>query len=89
MEVIVLLAIAVVVGIPAIAIVALVRTNSTRKLLEDYAYKTIDLQEEIAKLRRELALLTKQVDRQSTLATPASLDAQVRAPEQAQEPVLS
>ena len=88
MEMIALLAIAALVGIPIIAIVALVRTNTIRRLLEDYSYKTIDLQEEIARLRRELALLTRKVEQQSA-APPALPEAEVRAQERVREPAAA
>src|SRR5271163_4476276 len=56
MELIVVLVVGVVLGIPAIAIIALVRSATTRRLLEEYA---ADLHREANELRVEVATLHK------------------------------
>jgi hypothetical protein len=68
MEILGLLAIGIVIGIPAIAIVALVRSRKAESRIEESWYKISDLRGEIADLRREVATL---VDRVVKLETPA------------------
>ena len=53
MELIVLLAIGIVIGIPVIAIVALVRSRATERRIEESWYKISDLQGEMSGLRLE------------------------------------
>lgn len=67
MELIALIAIGFVIGIPVIAIVALVRSKSAERKVEDSLYKFSDLQGDVANLRRELAKLS---DRVAELAAP-------------------
>jgi hypothetical protein len=52
-----------VVAIPIIAIVALVRSNSAQRQVEDYAYKVADLRGDIAKLAHELKQIAERVER--------------------------
>jgi len=61
MEMIGLLAIAVLLGIPAIAIVALVRSRAAERRVEESFYKISGLQGDMAGLRRELAKLSERV----------------------------
>jgi hypothetical protein len=51
------------VTIPIIALIALVRANGTRRQLEEYAYKLVDLRGEILDLRGELRKVAERVDR--------------------------
>ena len=68
MELIVLLALGFVIGIPAIAIFALVRSGTAERRFEESSNKVSDLQGDIAGLRRELARLS---DRVTELEAPA------------------
>jgi uncharacterized membrane protein len=61
MELIGLLAIGIIIGIPTIAIIALVRSKSAERRIEESWYKFSDLQGDIADLRRELAKLSDRV----------------------------
>jgi len=61
MELIILLAIGIVIGIPTIAIIALVRSRAAERRVEEGWYKTSDLQGDIAGLQRELARLSDRV----------------------------
>ncbi len=61
MELIGLLAIGIVIGIPVIAIVALVRSKATERRVEESGYKFSDLQGDLANLRRDLAKLSDRV----------------------------
>ncbi|HTW81835.1 MAG TPA: DUF2339 domain-containing protein [Terracidiphilus sp.] len=61
MEIILLLAIGIVIGIPTIAIVALVRSGTARRRVEESWYKILDLEGDTAGLRRELARLSERV----------------------------
>jgi uncharacterized membrane protein len=67
MELIGLLAIGIVIGIPVIAIVALVRSKTAERRVEESWYKLSDFQGEIQNLRREL---TKLSDRVAELEAP-------------------
>ena len=58
MELIGLLAIGLVIGIPVIAIVALVRSRAAERRIEESWYKISDLQGETAGLRREFTKLS-------------------------------
>jgi uncharacterized membrane protein len=62
MEMIVLLAIGFFIGIPTIAIVALVRSRAAERRIEESWYKISGLQGEIAGLRREFVRLSDRVD---------------------------
>jgi uncharacterized membrane protein len=62
MESIGLLAIAIVIGIPVIAIVALVRSRAAVRQIEESGYKISDLQSEIAGLKREFTRLSNRVN---------------------------
>jgi hypothetical protein len=68
MEIIGLLAIGMVIGIPAMAIVALVRTRSAERRIDESWSKISDLEGDIAGLRREVAKIS---DRGFKLETPA------------------
>jgi hypothetical protein len=61
MELIGLLAIGIVIGIPVIAIVALVRSRAAERRIEESWYKISDLQGDIAGLRRDLTRLSGRV----------------------------
>src|ERR1700739_3704106 len=67
MELIGLLAIGLVIGIPAIAIIALVRSRAAERRVEESWYKISDLQGDIAGLRRELTRLSDRVGGLETL----------------------
>ncbi|MGO9340687.1 MAG: DUF2339 domain-containing protein [Terracidiphilus sp.] len=75
MEMIVVLIGGFLLGIPIIAVIALVRSGNTRKLLDeiswDYRDKLSDLRGEIANLRRELAEVSQRVGRTDTASSPA------------------
>lgn len=79
MELIVLLAIGIVIGIPTIAIVALVRSKAAERRTEQSWYKISDLQGDIGGLRRELARLGDRVAVLETTSTAAH-PAEVREP---------
>lgn len=68
MELLALLAIGIVVAIPIMAIVALVRSNSAHRRIEESWYKISELRGEIANLRNELAGLSERVARQQSAA---------------------
>ncbi len=68
MELLALLAIGIVIGIPVIAIVALVRSKTAERKVEDYWYKFSDLQGDVRNLRRVLETLS---DRVAELEAPA------------------
>lgn len=74
---IVVLLVGAVVAIPIIAIVALVRSNGTRRQLEEYGYKLADWRGEIADLRRELKQVAERVDRleRSAVAVAQTVEA--------------
>ena len=63
MELLGLIAIGFVIGIPVMAIVALVRSNTVRRLVDDSSFKIADLRGEIADLKRELKLLAERVEK--------------------------
>jgi hypothetical protein len=58
MEIIALLAIGMVIGVPAMAIIALVRTRTAERRIEESWSKISDLEGEIAGLRRDLAKIS-------------------------------
>jgi uncharacterized membrane protein len=68
MELLALLAIGIVIGIPVIAIIALVRSKAAERKVEDSGYKISDLRGDVANLQRELAMLS---DRVAELQGPA------------------
>ena len=74
MEIIVLLVGGFLLGIPIVAIIALVRSANTRKLLDEttseYRDKISDLTGEIAKLRRELAEVSQRVGQPAQFLRP-------------------
>ncbi|MGA7340193.1 MAG: DUF2339 domain-containing protein [Terracidiphilus sp.] len=86
------LAIGFVVGIPIVAIVALVRAGTARRLAEDSAYesrdKISDLRGEIADLRRELKRVSERVAEQGP-APPQVPDQALREPVNAAAPAES
>jgi hypothetical protein len=73
MEFIGLLAIGIVIGIPTIAIIALVRSRAAERRIEESWYKISDLHGDIAGLRREVAGLSDRVNKleASAVATRA------------------
>jgi len=87
MELIGLLAIGIVIGIPTIAIVALVRSKNAEGRIEESWYKISDLQGEIAGLRREFSRLSDRVkELEASAVPPLAEDRQVS---QNQAPVLA
>ena len=82
MELIVLLAIGIVIGIPVIAIVALVRSKSAERRVEESWYKISDLQGDIAGLRRDLTRLSDRVSglESSAVAPRAEAREETRSP---------
>jgi len=62
-------------GIPVIAIIALVRSGNTRRMLDelsqDYREKLGDLNGEIASLHRELNEVSQRADRAIAASSPA------------------
>ena len=68
MEIIGLLAIGMVIGVPAMAIIALVRTRTAESRIDESWSKISDLQGEIAGLRRELAEISDRGFKQETPA---------------------
>jgi Predicted membrane protein (DUF2339) len=84
MEFLGLLAIGFLVGIPVVAIAALVRTGTLRRLLDESSWETRDkiseLREEISDLRRELARVSQRVNGQ-TIASPSVPTVETAAPE--------
>jgi uncharacterized membrane protein len=100
MEIIVLLVGGFLLGIPIVAIIALVRSANTRKLLDEttseYRDKISDLTGEIAKLRRELAEVSQRVGQPAPAPSPAptaeankikTAPAPVAAPSQTLSPI--
>jgi hypothetical protein len=92
MEFLGLLAVGVLIGIPVMAIIALVRTGTMRRLLDESAWeyrdKISDLRREIADLRHELARISQRVDGQSTASPPApATEARQPAPTPEPSPV--
>jgi uncharacterized membrane protein len=87
MELIALLVIGIVIGIPTIAIVALVRSKNAERRIEESWYKISDLQGEIAGLRREFSRLSDRVkELEASAVPPLAEDRQVsqnQAPVQA------
>jgi uncharacterized membrane protein len=78
MELIVLLGIGIVVGIPVIAIVALVRSRAAERRIDETWYKISDLQGEISGLRRDLTRLSDRVnDLETSAVRPLAGDRQV------------
>jgi hypothetical protein len=78
MELIGLLAIGIVVGIPVIAIVALVRSRAAERRIEESWCKISDLQGEIDGLRREFAKLSDRVNElEASVVPPLAEDRQV------------
>jgi len=75
MEIIVVLIGGILLGIPIIAVIALVRSGNTRKLLDeiawDYRDKISDLRGEIANLRRELAEVSQRAGRPDAVSSSA------------------
>jgi len=75
MEIIGVLVVGFLLGIPIVAVIALVRSANTRKLLEEttweYRDKISDLTGEIAKLRRELAEVSQRVGQPAPASSPA------------------
>lgn len=61
MELFGLLAIGIIIGIPAIAILALVKSRAVERRIEEDWYKVVDVQGDVANLRRELATLSNRV----------------------------
>jgi len=76
MEIIVVLIGGFLLGIPVIAVIALVRSGNTRKLLDalsqDYRDKIVDLTGEVAKLRRELGEVSQRAGRTDAASSPAA-----------------
>jgi len=75
MEIIVVLIGGFLLGIPIVAIVALVRSANTRRILDENSYeyrdKISDLTGEIAKLRRELEDIAQRVGQPAPAPSPA------------------
>lgn len=82
MEFIGLLAIGIVIGIPVIAIVALVRSRAAERRIEESWYKISDLQGDIAGLRRDLERLSDRVNKlEASAVAPRAEDREAsRAP---------
>jgi uncharacterized membrane protein len=74
MELLGLLAIGIALGIPTIAIVALVRSRAVERRLEESWYKISDLQGDIASLRRDFARLSDRVGKLEAPAVPANAE---------------
>jgi hypothetical protein len=85
MELLGLLAIGIVIGIPTIAIIALVRSRAAERRIEESWYKISDLQGDIAGLRREVVGLSDRVNKlEAAAAVPRAEDRKEhRAPEPA------
>jgi hypothetical protein len=88
-----LLAVGLAVGFPVAAIVALVRTVGLRRSIEEnyleFRDKISDLNGEIVRLKREVGELSRRVDRQDAVSSPASAvenSEPVSAPESASAP---
>jgi hypothetical protein len=75
MDFLILLAVGLAVGIPVATIVALVRTASLRRSLEEnyleFRDRFTDLTGEITRLKREIAEVSRRVDRQDEVTLPA------------------
>ena len=82
MELIVLLAIGIVIGIPTIAMIALVRSKTAGRRIEEIWYKVSDLQGDIAVLRRDLVRLSDRVSglEASTVAPGAEVREESHSP---------
>jgi hypothetical protein len=85
MDLLVLLAVGLLIGFPIAAIVALVRTGSLRRLLDEnyleFRDKFTDLTGDIARLKREVAELSRRLDQQSAApATAPSVEERVQKP---------
>jgi hypothetical protein len=74
MELIGLLAVGIVIGVPVIAIVALVRSRAGERRIEESWYKISDLQGEIAGLRREYTKLLDRVNELEGSAVPPTAE---------------
>ena len=89
MEFLALLAVGLLFGIPGMAIIALVRTGTMRRLLDESALeqrdKISELRREIADLRHELVRVSQRVDGQSA-ASPSAPATETRPPARAPEP---
>ena len=87
----VLLAIGALLAIPTISIIALVRTGSLRRRLEeassDFGDKINDLKGEIVGLRRDLSQLSRRVDQPATVA-PQTAPVKASVPELRIEPAI-
>jgi hypothetical protein len=90
MELLGLLAIGIVIGIPTIAIIALVRSRAAERRIEECWYQISDLQGDIAGLRREVAGFSDRVNKpETTAAAPHDEDREVsRAPEPMAAPAI-
>lgn len=78
MELIGLLAIGIVIGIPVIGIVALVRSRAAERRIEESWYKISDLEGEIAGLRREFTKLSDRAkELEASAVPPHAADRQV------------
>ena len=90
MELIGLLAIGIVIGIPAIAIIALVRSGAAERRIEESGYRISDLQNEIAGLRRQVAGLSDRVNKlEAAAVAPRAEDREEsRAPQSVAAPAL-
>ncbi|MGD0629735.1 MAG: DUF2339 domain-containing protein [Terracidiphilus sp.] len=79
MEIIVVLIGGILLGIPVIAVIALVRSVNTRKMLNqlswDYRNELADLKGEIANLRRELGEVSQRMVRTDAVSSPAPTQA--------------
>ena len=75
MEIIVVLIGGFLLGIPIIAVISLIRSGNTRKLVDqlswDYRDKLADLTGEIANLRRELGEVSQRASRMDAVSSPA------------------
>lgn len=78
MELIGLLAVGIVIGIPVIAIVALIRSRAGERRIEESWYKISDLQGKISGLRHELTRLSDRVNElEASVVPPLVEDGQV------------
>jgi len=89
MELLGLLAIGIVIGIPVMAIVALVRSGSTRRLAEDSSYKISELQGDVARLQREIRELSGRVENLSKSFTASAAAVEGQEPQRAAQPVAT
>jgi len=74
MEILGLLAIGIVLAIPAIAIVALVRSVAAARQIGESGYKISSLEGDIGSLRRELATLSDRVSKLQPVAVARALE---------------